>query len=84
MPNYDYECDSCGYTFEESFPISQRKIPEGRCMECNNGDIRQIIGVPGIGDPIRMGLRKPDATFREHLKEIKRKHRSRHTNINTW
>ena len=40
---------------------------------------------PGIGDPIRMGLRKPDATFREHLKEIKRKHRSTKLgNINTF
>ena len=46
MPTYDYRCDNCGHTFEQTLLISQRKVPEGRCMECNDGDVRQVIGVP--------------------------------------
>ena len=54
----------------------------------SSGTCRNIIMklvFPGVADPIRLGLRKPDATFREHLKEIKRKHRSTKLgNINTF
>ena len=46
MPTYDYACDKCDNTFEEQLPISERKVPEGRCMECNDGDVRQVVGAP--------------------------------------
>ena len=46
MPTYDYRCDNCGYTFEQVMSISQRKVPEGRCMKCNDGDVRQVVGTP--------------------------------------
>lgn len=37
---------------------------------------------PSVGDPVRLGLRKPDAGFRDRLKEIQKAHpRGR---INTW
>ena len=75
MPTYDYRCDNCGYTFEEVVPISQRKVPEGRCMKCNNGDIRQVIGTPyfaydNISSP---GHKKSTPSWmKDKLKEIKR------------
>ena len=46
MPTYDYRCDNCGYCFEAFQTIANRKVPEGRCMECNNGDVRQVVGAP--------------------------------------
>ena len=86
MPNYDYECYSCDNLFEEFHKIADRNIPVDKiCGQCGEGKIRMRLIYSGIGDPIRMGLRKPDATFREHLKEIKRKHRSTKLgNINTF
>lgn len=86
MPNYDYECDSCDNVFEEFHKIADREIPVGKtCGKCGEGLIRMKLVFPGVADPVRLGLRKPDATFREHLKEIKRKHRSSKLgNINTF
>ena len=49
MPTYDYTCDKCDNAFEEQLPISQRKVPEGRCMECNDGDVRQVLAAPYFG-----------------------------------
>jgi|TARA_B100000424_G_scaffold67103_1_gene49639 putative FmdB family regulatory protein len=75
MPTYDYRCDNCGYTFEEVVPISQRKVPEGRCMKCNNGDIRQVVAAPyfaydNISSP---GHKKSTPSWmKDKLKEIKR------------
>ena len=46
MPTYDYACDKCDNTFEEFQTIANRKVPEGKCMECNEGDVRQQIGTP--------------------------------------
>ena len=72
--------------FEEFHKIADREIPVGKtCGKCGEGLIRMKLVFPGVADPIRLGLRKPDATFREHLKEIKRKHRSTKLgNINTF
>lgn len=39
-----------------------------------NKHLEQVIGAPAIGDSIRLGLKKPDNAFRDHLKEIKKKH----------
>tara|TARA_B100000686_G_C16801466_1_gene986363 strand:+ start:5304 stop:5552 length:249 start_codon:yes stop_codon:yes gene_type:complete len=80
MPTYDYACDSCGNIFEKQLPISQRKVPEGRCIECNNGDVRQIIGVPLFAYD-NVHTRKVDDGFRDRLKEIKRSHPGASMNI---
>ena len=75
MPTYDYRCDNCGYTFEEFQTIANRKVPEGRCVECNNGDIRQVIGTPlfaydNISSPVH--LKKPPRWMKDKLQEVKR------------
>ncbi len=40
----------------------------------DNSHLEFIVGAPAIGDSIRLGLRKPDAAFRDRLKEIKKQH----------
>ena len=49
MPTYDYACNKCDNAFEEQLPISERKVPEGRCTECNEGDVRQVLSAPYFG-----------------------------------
>ena len=75
MPTYDYVCDKCGNTFEEQLSIANRKVPEGNCVECNNGDIRQVIGTPlfaydNISSPGH--LKKPPRWMKDKLQEVKR------------
>ena len=75
MPTYDYACDKCDNTFEEQLPIAQRKVPEGRCMECNDGNVRQRVAVPGfVYDNISSpGHKKATPSWmKDKLKEIKR------------
>ena len=45
-----------------------------------------ITGAPALGDPVRLGLKKPDSSFRDVLKEIKGKHDAKITRstINTF
>ena len=40
MPTYEYECRSCGYTFEKSQNMSEDPIKD--CPECGK-DVRRII-----------------------------------------
>ena len=75
MPTYDYACDKCDNAFEEFQTIANRKVPEGRCMECNEGDVRQQIGTPlfaydNISSPGH--LKKPPRWMKDKLKEVKR------------
>ena len=75
MPTYDYACDKCDNTFEEFQTIANRKVPEGRCMECNDGDIRQVVGAPlfaydNISSPGHK--KKPPSWMTDKLKEIKK------------
>jgi hypothetical protein len=41
-----------------------------------------IVGAPSIGDPVRLGRVKPDAGFRDVLKNVQHHHKK--DNINTW
>lgn len=50
MPNYDYQCMSCGYTFEEFQKMTDE--PLKNCPECN-GTLKRLIGT-GLG-PIFKG-----------------------------
>ena len=74
MPTYDYACDKCDNTFEEQLPISERKDPEGRCMECNDGDVRQVIGVPLFAyDNVRTKFSKKVPSWHtDQMKDAKR------------
>ena len=82
MPTYDYKCEKCGHEFEEMFSISRRKEPTEvpcerqlhRASPICGGEIKMKTVAPGIGDPLKMGLVKPDGRYVEKLKEIKKNH----------
>ena len=46
MPTYDYECQSCGHTFEMF--QSMKDKPLTRCPKCPKGKVKRLIG-PGAG-----------------------------------
>jgi len=82
MPTYDYKCEKCEHEFEEMFSISRRKEPTEvpcerqlhRAAPICGGEIKMKAVAPGIGDPLKLGLIKPDGRYVEKLKEIKKNH----------
>lgn len=69
MPNYTFRVKKTGEEITEFMSISalDKFIKK-------NPHLEQVIGAPAIGDTVRLGLKKPDAAFRDKLKEIKKKH----------
>jgi hypothetical protein len=48
-----------------------------------NPNLKQVFNkFPGLGDPVRLGMRKPDNGFRDVLKTVASHHRK--NDINTW
>ena len=82
MPTYNYKCEKCEHEFEEMLSISRRKEPTEvpcerqlhRAAPICGGEIKMKAVAPGIGDPLKMGLKKPDGRYVEKLKEIKKNH----------
>ena len=82
MPTYNYKCEKCEHEFEEMLSISRRKEPTEvpcerqlhRAAPICGGEIKMKTVAPGIGDPLKMGLKKPDGRYVEKLKEIKKNH----------
>lgn len=78
MPTYTFENTQTGEVTEEFMSIS--KLDEYLAA---NPHLKTIITqAPPIGDPHLLGRKKPDAGFRDVLKNIKSKHKR--SNINTW
>lgn len=48
-----------------------------------NPQLEQVVTAPALADPTRLGMRKPDAGFRDVLKRVK-KASGRNNTINTW
>ncbi len=42
MPNYDYECSACGYTFEEFQSMTDAKLV--KCPKCGKNKLSRLIG----------------------------------------
>ena len=42
MPNYDYECTDCGYTFEKFQSMTEDKLKT--CPECKKDTLVRLIG----------------------------------------
>ena len=82
MPTYNYKCEKCEHEFEEMLSISRRKEPTEvpcerqlhRAAPICGGEIKMKVAAPGIGDPLKLGLIKPDGRYVEKLKEIKKNH----------
>jgi len=82
MPNYDYECESCGEIFEESLLIARREEPTKKpCPQENcEGKVKMSFAAPYVGDPWHFTKKKIDDGFKDKLNQIKSKHL--HSTIN--
>lgn len=78
MPTYTFRNKETGETFEKFMSISARE----EFLKDNPQYETLITGAPLIGDPIRLGLRKPDNGFREVLSKVKEAHPK--GNVNTY
>lgn len=57
-------------------------IAEAEQYEKDHPNQEWLCSSPAIGDPYRLGLKKPDDGFRDRLKDIKKSHRR--SKINTF
>ena len=79
MASYTFYDTKKKKEFDISMPISE--LDE---YKAQNPHLEQRIKTaPSIADPTRLGLRKPDAGFRDVLKRIK-KGSGRNNTVNTW
>lgn len=74
---YDYQCQSCGHSFEEWVEQEERYAPEAEpCPVCGEKQVkRAFIGAPSFANPASIGVKKPDGEFRNLLSKIKKDHR---------
>lgn len=77
IPNYTFRNILTGEEFDLSLSMAERET-----YLAENPQVEQILTSINIADPTRLGLRKPDAGFRDLLKDMKKKHRR--SKINTW
>ena len=78
MANYTFLNTLTNEELDISMPISELDD-----YKAQNTHLEQLIKfAPYIGDPTRLGLRKPDSGFRDVLKKVKKAHRG--SNVNTW
>ena len=77
MANYTFLNKSTNEEFDISMPISELDD-----YKKNNPHLEQMLTSMRLGDPTRLGLRKPDSGFRDVLKKVKRAHRG--STVNTW
>jgi len=68
MPNYDYQCDGCGYTFEIFQGMLEKKL--ATCPKCGDA-LRRLIGA-GAGVVFRgNGFYQTDYRSSEYRKRAK-------------
>ena len=84
MPTYDYRCEKCGHTFEESLKIADREIPTEypceqqvhRAADICGGEVKQIIvAASGFAyDNIRTrhSTKKVPGWYTDKIKDMKR------------
>ena len=73
MPAYTYRCEACKHEFERVYKIADRDLPSSEpCPSCGvEGQVlKTISGAPSLGDPVRLGIRKPDQGFKEVMQKI--------------
>ena len=86
MPTYDYRCEKCDHTFEESLKVVDRGVPTEspcerqlhRAAPICGGEVKQII----VSAPLfaydnirtRHSKMKEPSWFKDRMKDIKKKH----------
>lgn len=78
MPTYNFRHRETGEITEKFFSLSLRE----EYLKDNPQLESILLGAPSIGDPIRLGIRKPDDGFREVLAKAKEAHPR--GNVNTF
>lgn len=78
MPTYNFIHKETGEIIEKLMKISERED----FLRDNPQYESILLGAPGLGDPIRLGIKKPDQGFREVLQKAKAAHPR--GNINTF
>ncbi|MBF0589686.1 MAG: zinc ribbon domain-containing protein [Magnetococcales bacterium] len=53
MPIYDYKCDGCGHTFEETRRMADP--PLTLCPECQEEKVRKVLSTGGVLGSIKNG-----------------------------
>lgn len=78
MPTYNFRNKETGEEFTEFMFMSEID----QYLKDNPHVVQELNSYAAIGDPVRMGMQKPDSGFRDVLKEIKRKNYG--SRLNTW
>lgn len=68
MPFYHFRNKTTGEQYEKLMSISARE----QYLQANPEIETMIAGAPGLSDPVRLGLRKPDEGFRDLLGHIRK------------
>lgn len=66
MPTYNFRNKETGEEFEKFMSISAREV----YLQENSNIETMISGAPMVCDPVRVGIRKKDAGFKEVLQKI--------------
>lgn len=65
MPTYTFRNKDTGEVFDKLMSWNDRQA----YLE-QNPTLEGVVGTPSFGDPVRLGLRRPDDGFREVLSKI--------------
>lgn len=77
MPTYSFQNKETGEIHDEFLKFSEREQ-----YLIDNPHLNQTItSAPGLGDSVRLGIRRPDEGFKEILRKARKDHR---TDINTF
>ena len=77
MPTYDFLNQKTDEVFEQMMSIAEREK-----FLTDNPHIKPVLCTPKIVSGVD-GLRKPDDSFRDILRNIDKKHKSRKNTMNT-
>jgi hypothetical protein len=70
MPTYRFLNNTTGEEYLEFMSISALDV----YLQENSNVTQLVNGAPAIGDSVRLGIRKPDSSFRDILKNVKKEH----------
>lgn len=77
MPTYLFKNNETGEEFEQFMGISEAD----EFLKQNPHIEKLVNGAPLIGDPMRLGRIKPPEVWRDHLREMKKKHYKNDINV---
>ena len=78
MPIYSIKNKTTDEVFEINIPFVELQL----YLSNNPSHIQVFTKFPGVADPTRLGIRKPDDGFRDVLRTVQSHHKK--DSINTW